>query len=93
MNGKRCVCLYHVGLKNVGCQDDFFAFFIFDIPVSSSLGDFIVSHSMASSQDSGNIKMTTRKAKGCAATLPMQVFSINLCYLQKLSGRDKKGRT
>lgn len=78
----------------MGCQDDVFAFYIFNIQVSSSLGDFIVSHSMASSQDPGNLKMTTRKAKGCAVTLLTQVFSTNLCYLQKLmSGGDKKGKS
>lgn len=78
----------------MGCQDDFFAFFIFNIQVSSSVGDFIVSYSMASSQDLGNLKTTTRKAKGRAATLLPQVFSVSLCYLQKLvSGRDKKGKS
>lgn len=64
MKGKRHLLFYHVGQKNLGCPDDFFAFFIFNIQVLSSLGDFTISNSMASSQDLGNIKMTTRKAKG-----------------------------
>lgn len=82
MESKIYACLYHIGLKNVRPSDGFFAFFILNIQVSSSLGDFTVSHSMASSQDSGNL-ITTRKAKGRAATLLTWAFSICLLYLQK----------
>lgn len=93
MKGKRHPWFYHIGQKNLGCQDDFFAFFIFNIQVSSSLGDFTVIHSMASSQDLRNLKITTRKAEGCIAALLTQVFSVSLRYLQKLiSDEDKKGK-
>lgn len=87
MKGKRCLWFYYIGQKNLGCQDDFFAFFIFN------MGDFTATHSMASSQDLGNLKMTTRKAKDCKAILLTQVFSVSLCYLQRLIGvEDKKGK-
>lgn len=92
MKGKRHFWFYHVRQKNLGCQDDFFAFFAFNIQVSSSLGDFTAIHSTASSQDLENLRMTTSKSEDCIAILLTQVFfSVSLCYLQKLiSGEDKK---
>lgn len=91
--GKRHLWFYHIGQKNLGCQDDLFAFFLFSIQVSFSLGDFTVIHSVAPSHDLRNLKMTTRKAKGCIATLLTKFFSLSLFYLQKLiSDEDKKGK-
>lgn len=74
MKGKRRLWFYHIGQENLKCQDDFFAFFLFNIQILSPLGGFTVIHSMASSQDLGKLKMPARKAKCCIATLLQKFF-------------------